>query len=87
MIFGYMFILQFIVYHSCFHYQKREDGINVNAMNFGHDGRQRIIHDFKMTKTCLGEFMLGGFEIIKVGDTQNIVFNPNDFGPYEIPIN
>ena len=31
--------------------------------------------------------MSGGFTIIKVGDTQNMVFKPNNVGPYEMGIN
>ena len=64
--------------------QQREDGLNINSINVGHGGSQRIMHDSKMTKTCLGEFMSGGFSILKVGDTQNSVFNPNDVVPYEM---
>ena len=40
------------------------------------------MHDSKMTKTCLGEFMSGRFAILKIGDTQNMVFKPNNVGPY-----
>ena len=32
--------------------------------------------------TCLGDFFSGGFAMIKVGDTQNKFFKPNDDGPY-----
>ena len=73
--------------HSCSHDQQCEDGINVNAMNVGHVERQRIIHDSKRTKTYLSEFVSGGFAILKVGDTQIMVFKPNDVGSYEIRIN
>ena len=45
------------------------------------------MHDSKMTKTCLGEFMSGRFAILKIGDTQNMVFKPNDVVPYEMPRN
>ena len=58
---------------------------NVNTINVVHGGRQRIMHDSKISKTCLGEFVSGRFSILKVGDTQNMVFNPNDIGPYEMP--
>ena len=45
------------------------------------------MHDFKMTKTCLGEFVSGGFAILKVCHTPYRVFKPNDVGTYDIPIN
>ena len=47
---------------------EREYGLNVDVMNVGHGGRQRIMHDSKMTKTCLREFVSGGLTILKVGD-------------------
>ena len=47
---------------------EREYGLNVDVMNVGHGGRQRIMHDSKMTKTCLGEFVPSGFAILKFGD-------------------
>ena len=86
-IYGNNFILQFVVDHSWGHYQQCGDGLNVNAINVGHGGRQRIMHYSKITKTCLGKFVSGGFAILKVGNTQNVVFSPNYVGPYEIPIN
>ena len=56
--------------HSCRHDLKREDRINANLMNVGRGERQRIMHNSKMTKTCFGEFVSGGFSIRKVGDTK-----------------
>ena len=55
-------------------------------MNVGHGGRQRIMHYSKITKTCLGKFVSGGFAILKVGNTQNVVFSPNYVDPYAHPI-
>ena len=49
-IYGNNFILQFMVDNSCGHYQKYEDGLNVNVINVGHGGRQRIMHDSKLTE-------------------------------------
>ena len=43
-IYGNNFILQFMVDHYCENYLQREDGLNVNAINVGHGGRQCIIH-------------------------------------------
>ena len=85
-IYGDTFILQFMVDHFCGHDRQRKDGINANAMNVGHGGRKHIMNDSEMTKKCLGEFVSGGFSILKVGDAQNIIFKPNDVGPYDIPI-
>ena len=79
---GNNFILQFMVDYSCGHDRQREDVLNVNAMNVRHGGRQHIMHYSKMTKTYLGEFVSGIFAILKVGDTRNMVFKPNDVGPY-----
>ena len=76
-----------MVYNSCGHYWKCEDELNVNVINVGHGGRQRIMHDSKITKIYLGEFVSGVFAILKVGDTQGMVFEPNYVGPYEMPIN
>ena len=86
-IYGNKFILKFMVDHSCVHDRQHEDGLNTIAMNVGHGRRQRIMHDSIMTKTCLGDFVSGGFALIKVGDTQSIVFKPNDVGPYKMLIN
>ena len=86
-IYGNKCIIQFMVDHSYGHNRKREHGLNINAIYFGHNGRQCIMHDSKMTEICLGEFISGGFAMIKVGDTKNMVFEPNDVGPYEILIN
>ena len=77
-------ILQFMVDHSYGHDQQCAYGLNVNAIDVGHGRRQKIMHNSKITKTCLGEFVSNGFSILKVGDRQNIVFNPNDVGTYEI---
>ena len=73
-IYGNDFILKFMVDHSCGHDWQREDGLNINLINSGPVRRQRIILDSKMIKTCLGEFVSGGFAILKVGDTQDMVF-------------
>ena len=48
--YGNKFIIKSIVDHSCVHDQQRKDGRNVNVTNVGHEGRQRIIHDSKLTK-------------------------------------
>ena len=73
-IYGNKFILQLMVYNSCGHYWKCEDELNVNVINVGHCGRKLIMHYSKMTKTYLGEFVSGIFAILKVGDTQDMVF-------------
>ena len=56
-IYGNNFVQQFMVDNSCGHDWQREDGLNVNAMNVGHAGIQRIMHYSKITKTCLAELV------------------------------
>ena len=71
-VYGNNFIILFMVDNSFGNNWQRKDGLNVDAVNVGHGGRQQMMDDSKMTKTCLGEFVSGGFAILKVGDTQNI---------------
>ena len=79
------FSIHFMVDHSCGHDRQRGDGLNVNAMNIGFGGRQRIMHESKLSHTCLGECVSGGFPILKGGEVQQMVFKSSDIGPYNMP--
>ena len=67
-----------LVDHSCGHDRQKPDGLNVGEMNSGYGGKQRHIHDTVIVKGCLGKFE----SIMSVGDTQSMVFLPNDDGPF-----
>jgi hypothetical protein len=61
-----------LVDRACSHDGQRQDGLNVNAMNIGYGGTQR------MTEGCLGAF--DPFQQIG-DDTQEIIFSEKDDGP------
>ena len=66
--------------HSCGHDRQRHDGLNVNAMNKGWGGKQRIIHPSRIERV---EGYLGKYNsILKPGDTQDMVFSSSDGGPF-----
>ena len=79
------FEIHFMVEHSCGHDRQRLDGLNVNEVNVGYGGSQRIMHDSKLLKMCLGEFTSGVISISKENDTQRIVFRFTNLVPYDMP--
>jgi hypothetical protein len=85
-IYGERFAIQIMVDHSCGHDRQREDGLNVHNMNVSYGGTQKVMHESKLSKTCLGEYTSGGYPIMKENDTQHMVFRQGDVGPYDMPL-
>ena len=68
--------------HSSGHTKKREDGLCVVRMNKDWGGKQPEMHETTITEGCLGNQRVPNYE---VGDTQSLVFLPNDPAPFYDP--
>jgi hypothetical protein len=72
----------FLFDHSCGHDRARDDALNVRNMNRGFGGSQPAMHESVIQK---GKGYLGPHEHdknLRVGDTQYMVFRPEDEGPF-----
>ncbi len=74
---------QFLVDHSCGHDRQRPDGLNIFEMNSFYGGKQRRVHNSTMVEGCLGT----NDPILKLGDTQSMIFTGADDGPFYMPEN
>jgi len=71
--------------HSCGHDRGREDGLNVSNMSVNWGGKQRKIRSTKITQE---QGFLGPHSPkLQVGDTQSMIFENEDEGPYYMPSN
>jgi hypothetical protein len=69
----------FLFYHSRGHDRKRPDGLFVNSMRKGFEGKQMVMRDLKMEpEEYLGQF--GG--LLSIGASQKMHFVRSDAGPY-----
>ena len=77
--YNYMFLFD----HSCGHDKKRPDGLSVSGMTKGYGGSQVKM---KTSKIVRKEGYLGKYHeqvnLLKVGDTQSMVFSSEDVGPF-----
>ena len=75
------FEIVFLFDHSCGHDRQREDGLNANNVSKYYGGKQAVMHDSEIKdNSYLGPF--SGPNSLKVGDIQQMVYGPNDAGPY-----
>jgi len=74
----YDFLLLFD--HSCGHDKQRADGLNMENMSKSYGGKQAKMHTtiIKHEHGYLGKYE----RILNPGDTQFVVFQPDDPGPY-----
>ena len=69
----------FLFDHSCGHDRQREDALNAEVMSKGFGGKQRHMHTSVMKDLT---FFGPHSRILKLGDTQHMVYQDSDTGPF-----
>jgi hypothetical protein len=68
----------FLFDQSSGHCKRAADGLQATSMNSGWGGKQPTMRATVIERDCLGDFP----KTLNVGDTQTMVFGPEDDGPY-----
>jgi hypothetical protein len=70
----------FLFDQSSGHCKRAADGLQAGAMNSSWGGKQPAMRSTVIEADCLGKFSTN----LKIGDTQSMVFGPNDAGPFNM---